>query len=205
MSKKLDIVAILDRSGSMSNMVTELVGGFNRIIEEHKDKDAKVSVAIFDDEWELIYNRKKITKIPELTVSDVSPRGCTALFDAIGKTVNVVDEKIKKSKTSKPDKVIVLIITDGLENASKEFKQDVIKKLVEDKKKEDYEFIFLGANIDSFTEAGGLGIDAKRTSNYDGTHCGMTRALDAASSAVMFCALDKDYNLSDVYNQTGEE
>ena len=128
--KETDIIFILDRSGSMSGTENDTIGGFNSFIQQHKkNKNTKVTTVLFDDQYEVLYERKPITEVKKLTPKEYYVRGCTALMDAIGKTINSLDKKTKNNK------VLFVITTDGLENASHEYDKKKIKKLIEEHSK----------------------------------------------------------------------
>ncbi len=183
----MELVFILDRSGSMSGKEDDTIGGFNSLIEKQKGEegDALVSVVLFDDQYEVLYNRVSLKDIPVMTRKEYFVRGSTALLDAIGKTVNnikAVQDGTEEEK--KPGKTLFVIITDGYENSSREYRRDVIKNLIETRKKEDWEFLFIGANIDSVTEAASLGIDASRAANFSCDEVGTDSMFAAVGAAV---------------------
>jgi len=155
--KSTDIICILDMSGSMRSLKDEVIGAFNRFVTEQQELPgkAKLSLILFDDVYELIHDRIALDKVPELTSEVYSPRGMTALNDAIGKTILNMKKKDKK-------KVICMIQTDGAENASQEFSgingQNKIKELIKEKEELGWKFMFLGANIDAQQVATGYGM-----------------------------------------------
>lgn len=165
----MDIVFLLDRSGSMSGMEEDTIKGFNSYIKKMKKSNARVTAVLFDDEYEMIIKRKDIKKVRKLTKETYYTRGCTALFDAIGRTIKYMDEK----DTSK---VLFIITTDGYENSSKEYKRNQIRNLIKNHDK--WEFIYLGADIDSYREADSLGISDNRTSNYSKTKKGLKNLFE---------------------------
>lgn len=176
MKKEQDIVFILDRSGSMSGIESDTIGGFNSFIQKHKkNQNTKVTTILFDDQYEVLYERKPITEVKKLTPKEYYVRGCTALMDAIGKTINTLDKKIKDNK------VLFVITTDGLENASREYDKNKIKRLI--KKHPNWEFIYIGANIDSFAEASSIGIKASNTANYQKSKRGVSSLFTSVGKA----------------------
>ena len=152
-----DIVFLLDRSGSMGGMESDTIGGYNSYIEKLKNENALVTTVLFDNEYEILTDRVDISKVKKLNKKNYYVRGCTALLDAIGKTIRYIDYKTNH-------KVLFIITTDGLENASVEFNSSQIKELIQGHK--NYEFIYLGADIDSYSEAASIGIKRENTSNY---------------------------------------
>ena len=174
--KETDIVFILDRSGSMSGIESDTIGGYNSFINKHKkNKNTKVTTILFDDQYEVLYERKPINEVRKLTPKEYYVRGCTALMDAIGKTINSLSKKVKNNK------VLFAITTDGLENASCEYNEDKIKKLI--KKHPNWEFIYIGANIDSFSEASRIGIKSTNTANYIKSKKGVGALFDSVGKA----------------------
>lgn len=154
----LDLIFLMDRSGSMSGSEKDTIGGFNSFVQREKKKEfiTRVTTILFDDKYEVLYKRKSIYEVDELTDKQYWVRGCTALLDAIGKTINTFDKEID-------NKVLFVIMTDGLENSSREFSKEQIRSLINS---HNWEFIFIGADIDSYSEAGHLGIEKSRTANY---------------------------------------
>lgn len=152
------IICVLDRSGSMGSLETEVINSFNTFVEEQKKVKGKASLTlvVFDDQYDVIYDEVDIKDVSPLTKEKYFARGMTALNDAIGITL----EKFTKKKN-----VIFLVQTDGMENASQKFNSDKVKTLVEDKQKKGWEFIFHGANIDAFAEGGARGFTLTRGFN----------------------------------------
>lgn len=158
-NNEMDIIFIMDRSGSMTGFSEDTIGGFNSFIEKEKEKDINtyVTTILFDNDYEILYERKEINKVEKLTEKEYWPRGSTALLDAIGKTITSFERKID-------GKALVVIMTDGYENASVEFSKKQIKEMID---KHDWEFIYLGAEIDSYSEASQFGFSKSRIANYD--------------------------------------
>lgn len=156
------IHVVLDRSGSMSRVRSDVIGGFNTFLKEQKAEPGKatISLAQFDSVYEVVYESQPLSKAPDLDEKTYVPRASTALLDAIGRTINNVSAELKKlTLGQRPDKVLFLIMTDGLENASTEFKKDEIKRLIELNEKElDWKFVFIGASLDSMAEARDMGL-----------------------------------------------
>jgi uncharacterized protein YegL len=187
--KETDIIFILDRSGSMSGIESDTIGGFNSFIQKHKkNKKAKVTTVLFDDQYEVLYERKDIADVKKLTSKEYYVRGCTALMDAIGKTINSLSKKIKDNK------VLFVITTDGLENASREYTKDKISKLI--KKHSNWEFIYIGANIDSYAEASSIGIKATNTANYSKSRRGVNTLFTSVGNAFDCVCEEKELSSS---------
>lgn len=161
-----EIICMIDRSGSMYSIMSDAIGGFNSFIEEQKKVPGEclITLVLFDSEVKVIYEKISLNDVPLLTEEVYMPGGSTALLDAIGMTISKYN--IEKETNSNIKRLFV-ILTDGQENASKEYNSEVIKKLVEElREKENNEFIFLGANIDSFSTSYSLGMSVGNTMNY---------------------------------------
>jgi uncharacterized protein YegL len=180
-----ELVFILDRSGSMRGLEADTIGGFNGMIEKQKKETGEVlvSAVLFDDATEVLYDRRDIREITPMTDREYYVRGCTALLDAVGGAITHI-KGIRKSlpKSERPEKTIFIITTDGMENASRRYSYNKVKAMIENRRAKNWEFIFLGANIDAVAEAGRLGIQASRAVNY---HC------DAAGTALNYQVLNE--------------
>ena len=168
-NKITEMVFILDRSGSMGGLESDTIGGFNSMLKKQREEkgEAFVTTVLFDGVVETLHDRIPIADVPEMTEKEYFVRGCTALLDAIGSTVCHI-EKIHRyvRKEDVPGSVVFVITTDGFENASREFTAEKIKKLIERKKEEGWEFLFIGANIDAVTTASAIGIECDRAVDY---------------------------------------
>ena len=190
MSKKglTELVMILDRSGSMGGLESDTIGGFNGMIEKQKKEEgeALVSVVLFDDRMDVIYDRVDIRKIEPMTDKQYYVRGTTALLDAVGRAVHHIKNVHKYIREEDvPEKTIFVITTDGLENASREYSYDAVKKLIEQQKEEkNWEFMFLGANIDAVKEAGRIGISASRAARYNADSAGTAKNFVVVEEAI---------------------
>jgi uncharacterized protein YegL len=178
--EKTEIIFILDRSGSMQMIRKDAIGGFNSYIEDQKKEegDAKVSLILFSGDYEVVYKGKDLKEVEPINESNYIPRGSTALLDAIGKTLNedVVDQSF--------DKHLVVIMTDGEENSSKEYTQEAIKKITEELRSTGkWEFIYLGANQDAFTVASNIGIATSNSLNFTADHMDVSISYSKISKA----------------------
>ena len=191
MAKKTDyceIVCVIDRSGSMGSIVDDAIGGFNTFLKEQQKLPGKATLTLvqFDHEYEVVCENLVLKKAKPFTTKTYVPRGTTALLDAVGKTLNDVQKRIADmDKGKRPRKVIFTILTDGQENASREFSKSQIKQMIEklDKKKS-WDFMFLAANQDAFAEACSIGIKAADTQAFLATGAGIMSACASYSSGV---------------------
>lgn len=185
MKKNLtEIVYILDRSGSMSGLERDTIGGYNSFLEKQKKEEgeAVVTTVLFDDKYELLHDRVDIKKVEPITNKEYFARGMTALVDALGKTISHVSNRHKACLASEiPEKTIFVITTDGLENASREYNIAAVRKMIGFQKEEcGWEFLFLGANIDAVETARSYGISQDRAVTY---------CADSKGTEINFCAV----------------
>ena len=198
---EMDVIFILDRSGSMHGSEDDTIGGFNSYIENNKKNNYRITTILFDNEYEMLYEGVKISDVKPLTKKEYFTRGSTALLDAIGRSINYMDDK-------ESEKALFIITTDGYENASREYTKDKIKKLI--KNHSNYEFMYIGADIDSYNEGESLGIRKENISNYvkDKKGIGMLfEAVGQASRKVMMNErLDSSWkeDLEDYINENKE-
>ena len=166
-----ELVFILDRSGSMSGLEGDSIGGYNAMLEKQKKEPGEVIITtvLFDNEYELLHDRINLRAIAPITDKEYYVRGSTALLDAIGKTIyKIVNVQKHTAKDEQAGRVLFVITTDGMENASREFSYQRIKRMIEYQKgKYGWEFIFLGANIDAIATAKRFGINEDRATNYN--------------------------------------
>ena len=184
----LDLIFLIDRSGSMYGSEDDTIGGFNSFIEKEKSKEgnARVTTILFDHEYEMLYKRKSIDEVDRLTRDEYYVRGSTALLDAIGKTITALDKEID-------NKVLFVITTDGMENASKEFSKSQIKNMIEN---HNWEFLFIGADIDSYSEASKIGIKKSRVANYERSSRGVGKLYDSID--LVTTTMRKDISLDEI-------
>lgn len=186
-NERTQIICILDRSGSMSGIMDDSIGGFNTFIKQQQElpDEATLTVALFDDKYELIYDNVDINEAQELTKEVWYPRGTTALYDAIGKTINEVKANHLKLKDEAPSKVLVCIVTDGYENASREYNVTDIKKIIKDCENNDWNFIYLAANQDAFDVGSSFGISGANTYTYTTTSDGVFNMSNTLNDAAV--------------------
>ena len=166
----MELVFILDRSGSMTGLESDTIGGFNAMIAKQQKEagEVYVSTVLFDDQTEVIHDRVPIGKVKKLTEADYYVRGCTALLDAVGGAIRHITNVHKYAREEdRPAKTLFVITTDGFENASRKYSFTKLKKLIrEQQEKYHWEFLFLGANMDAIKVAGSMGIKQDRAANY---------------------------------------
>ena len=185
---KTDLVLILDRSGSMHGLERDTIGGYNSMLDKQRDGEGtvRVTTVLFDTDYEMLHNRQDIRTVEPMTDRQYQVRGCTALLDAIGRTI---DRMVRAQRHSRPedraDKVLFVIITDGMENSSHRYTMQQIRRMIEREKNEfGWEFLFLGANIDAIATASQFGIDADRAVNYHADSRGTALNYEAVSKAI---------------------
>ena len=189
MKKNLtEIVFILDRSGSMSGLEADTIGGFNSMIAKQKKQDgeALVSTVLFDNVSEVIHDRVNIRDIQPMTGRDYTVRGCTALLDAIGGAIHHIGNVHKYARPEDvPEHTLFIITTDGMENASRFYSSDRVKQMIERQKaKYGWEFLFLGANMDAVKEAARFGISSDRAVRFENDAQGVAVNYHVVSETV---------------------
>jgi uncharacterized protein YegL len=181
----VEIVNIIDRSGSMASIRDDAIGGFNSFLDDQKKVpgEAKVTLVLFDHEYLLVHDGVDINDVPNLDEESYVPRGWTALYDAIGRAINTVGERLANTpEDERPEKVIVSILTDGEENHSREFSVDQIEDMIthqQDNYK--WEFIYLATNQDAFAVGNSIGIASANTMSFDATGVGISNAYRSLS------------------------
>ena len=193
-----EIVFILDRSGSMSGLEKDTIGGYNSLIKKQKKEEgeAYISTVLFDDRTEVLHDRVGLDKIKPMTEEEYYVRGCTAFLDAVGGAIHHIGNVHKYAREEdRPEKTLFIITTDGQENSSRMYTYEKVKRMVErQKEKYGWEFLFLGANIDAVEEAGRFGIKPERAVNYECDEIGTAvnyRVLNKAVSRVRNCAANE--------------
>ena len=199
MKKNLkELVFILDRSGSMAGLENDTIGGFNAMIEKQKKEpgEALISTVLFDTECDVIHDRIHIQEITPLAQDTYYVRGCTALLDAVGKAIHHIGNVHKYAREEdRPEKTLFVITTDGMENASREYSYNQVRRMIQhQKEKYGWEFLFLGANIDAAKEAARFGIDKDCAADYHADSKGTAVIYSAVNDAV--CSIRADQPIS---------
>ncbi len=189
MKKNLtELVFILDRSGSMAGLESDTIGGFNAMIEKQKKVEGEcfVTTVLFDDRDEIIHDRVNISDVKPMTDKEYYVRGCTALLDALGKAIDHIGKIHKYArKEDIPENTLFVITTDGMENASRHYDAEKVKKMVERQKdRYGWEFIFLGANIDAVETASNYGIGADRAVTFTNDSQGIEKNYKAVNNVI---------------------
>ena len=188
MDKNLtELVFILDRSGSMGGLESDTIGGFNSLLEKQKKVEGKcnLTTVLFDHDYELLHDRINIQAVSPLTEKDYYVRGSTALLDAVGRTISKIEHvQETTAEEYRAGKVMFVIITDGMENASREYTTKKVKSMIEAEKEKGWEFVFLGANMDAISVAAGFGIAADRAVTYRADAAGTKLNYDVVSDTV---------------------
>lgn len=183
-----EVVFILDRSGSMSGLEADTIGGFNAMIEKQKktEGEALISTILFDNSSQVIHDRADIREIRPMTEEDYTVRGCTALLDAIGEAVRHIGNIHKYARPEDiPEHTMFVITTDGMENASRRYDSDQVKHMIErQKEKYGWEFLFLGANIDAVETAKHFGIQEDRAVTFHSDHAGTQLNYEVISETI---------------------
>lgn len=196
-----EMVFILDKSGSMGGLESDTIGGFNSMIQKQKLVDGKaiVSTVLFNHMSDVVHNRVDITEVQELTQREYNVGGSTALLDAIGRSVRKIREVYAETlKEERPEKVIFVITTDGMENSSREFTYPKVKEMIEEvQQKYNWEFLFLGANIDAVREAARYGIREDRAVRHHSDSVGTSKNYETINDAMTnlrtFKGIDKNW------------
>jgi uncharacterized protein YegL len=183
-----ELVYILDRSGSMSGLERDTIGGFNAMIQKQKQEEgeALISTILFDNTSVVLHDRVPVQEVAPMTERDYTVRGCTALLDAIGGAIHHIGNVHKYARDEDvPEHTLFVITTDGMENASRHYSSDQVKQMIQRQKdKYGWEFLFLGANIDAVETAGRFGIAPDRAANYHSDSEGTQLNYQVVSEAI---------------------
>jgi len=184
---KTELIFILDRSGSMGGLESDTIGGFNATISDQKkiDGETRVTTILFDNFFEVLHDRINLQDIAPLTEQDYFVRGSTALYDAVALGIRKIANVQKQTrKEGRADKVIMVITTDGYENSSRDTNAAMLHKMIDDCKKDGWEFLFLGADIDAQAAAGNIGIETHRAANFVKDSQGVRVQYDSLNVAI---------------------
>jgi uncharacterized protein YegL len=200
-TRKTIIVSIIDRSGSMSGLEEKTISGFNEFIDSQRKLEGEVEIntILFDDQFEVLHNQLPLQHIDKMTHADYTTRGSTALLDAIGRSIYHIERRVALVKTEGlADKIIFFVITDGMENSSRQYSFETIRSLISRHTERDHwEFLFMGANMDAVKEAARYGIRSDRAMNYQATEEGVAHAYHAASAMMRDIRSDKVFSSRD--------
>ena len=176
-----ELIFIIDRSGSMSGFEKDTIGGYNSLLDKQKQEEGEafVTTVLFDDQYEVICDHQELKTVDHMDSKTYFPRGTTALLDAIGKTINLVKSRIENLE-EKP-RVVFVITTDGLENASTEYNKSMIVKMIDEQQKKDWIFMFIGADMDAVKEGGSIGIKTTYSRTYTKSSAGMSSVYSSVS------------------------
>ncbi len=187
-NKSTELIFILDRSGSMAGLETDTIGGYNSMLAKQKEAegDVIVTTVLFNHDYELLHDRINVKEIEPIAKNEFEVSGTTALLDAIGHTINNM-KKVQNATINEhqAEKVLFVITTDGLENASCEYDGKKIRQMIKQQKEEGWEFIFLGANIDAIGTAGQLGIDSDYAVNFHADEDGVQMNFSVVTETVL--------------------
>ena len=182
-----EIIFLLDRSGSMSGLEKDTIGGFNSFIEMQCKLPGKIrlTTVLFDNQYEILWNGIDATEA-KLTEKDYFVRGSTALLDAIGKTIVEVNQRLSKRNGTFTDHVIFVITTDGMENASREFTFEKVNEMIQEQKtNHDWKFVFMSANLSAIEDANHIGISNDETHYFEATQMGVREMYESVNESVM--------------------
>lgn len=203
--KNTEIIFVIDASGSMAHLVGDTIGGFNGFIESQKALDGKATLTtvLFDSSWRILHNGIDLQEVKPMTAKDYFTGGMTAMLDAIGETINRVQDRHDELGKEKPEEVLFVITTDGEENSSHKFTKSQIEKMIKHQTNgHGWKFMFLGANMDAVKEANNIGITSDYATNYIYTSRGVSDVYTTLSKSVCSLrtdGLDDNFNLSNEY------
>lgn len=203
--KNTEIVFVIDKSGSMSHLAGDTIGGFNGFVESQKNIDGKATLTtvLFDTSWKILHDGVDLREVKFMTNSDYVASGGTAMLDAIGEIINRVQDRHDELGAEKPEEVLFVITTDGEENSSRKFTKSQIEKMIKHQTNgHGWKFMFLGANMDAVKEASSIGISSDWSTNYTYTAKGIDDAYTTLSNtacSIRTVGLDDAFNLSDAY------
>lgn len=203
--KNTEIIFIIDKSGSMANLTNDTIGGFNGFIASQKALDGKATLTtvLFDTTWKILHDGIDLQDVKPMTTSDYMAGGGTAMLDAIGETINRVQDRHDELGAEKPEEVLFVITTDGEENSSRTFKKSQIEKMIKHQTNgHGWKFMFLGANMDAVKEAESIGIASNYATNYTYTAKGVADSwttMSCTADCLRSATLADDFNLTSAY------
>lgn len=205
-----ELVMVLDMSGSMHELRSDTIGGYNSLIDEQKKEEgeARVTTVLFNHEYHVLHDRVDIKDVKPLTEADYCPSGTTAMLDAVGTAITSVGQALASlPEEERPSKVMVTIITDGYENASKEYRWDLIKSMIkEQREKYSWIFTFIGADIDTMQVSDSLGIDSRLSKGYTKSAAGSNSVYASVSNAMKRVRMSKDsINAEEMMSKLSED
>jgi uncharacterized protein YegL len=209
--KNTEIIFVIDKSGSMSHLAGDTIGGFNGFIESQKALDGKATLTtvLFDTTWRILHDGIDIHEVKAMTTSDYIAGGGTAMLDAIGEVINRVQDRHDELGAEKPEEVLFVITTDGEENSSHTFKKSQIEKMIKHQTNgHGWKFMFLGANMDAVKEAESIGISRDWSTNYTYDSKGIYdtfTTMSCTASAVRSAAVTDDFNVGTLYNEISND
>ena len=201
-----EVVFILDRSGSMNGLEEDTIGGYNSFLQQQRESEGNkiITTVLFNNSISVLHKRVPIEKVKNITKHEYIASGMTALLDAVGETVSEIERKQQVWDDKKPDNTVVVIITDGMENASRTYSYAEIHRMISAKREEGWKFVFLGANIDAPEVGERLGINRNLSKNYHADHVGTAVNFSSVSSMFynlrnrIFTEADMEADLSDI-------
>lgn len=203
--KYTEIVFLIDASGSMAHLASDTIGGFNGFVESQQSLEGKaiLTTVLFDSAWRVLHDGVDINEVKPMTTSDYRVGGMTAILDAIGQTIQRVQDRHDELGSEKPEKVLFVITTDGEENSSRQYKKSDIEKMIKHQTNgHGWEFIFLGANMDAVKTANDIGIASSHSHTYDYTSLGTKAVYDTlnmTACAARTTGLKDDFDIATVY------
>jgi hypothetical protein len=201
MKDETDVTVILDRSGSMEAIASDVIGGFNRFLMDQQNEpgECRLTLVQFDNEYEVVYASRPIREAPPLTADTFQPRGTTALLDALGRTIDATGARFEAlDESERPDRVLIIIVTDGLENASTDYTRERVFKMISTQQDVyKWSFLFMAANQDAIDEGSKVGIPAQRTRAFTADGPAFLAASEAMSEAVASFRSTGDARFSD--------
>ncbi len=199
-NKCTELIFVLDRSGSMSGLEESTIDGYNQVLDKQRKEvdSALVSTILFDDDSVMLHQRENIKTVRPLTRHDYVTQGCTALLDAVGSTIHFFTRThLETPEESRPDKTLMVILTDGMENSSREYDRERVNRLISQKREAGWEILFMGANIDAVKAAQDIGISEDFACDYHADLEGTTLNFEAINNVVCECRggrkLDKNW------------